>query len=135
MNQNLPAEQAEGSNTPETKEENGDMNLKKVRRNVLQVIGDGARALGDKAADFKANHPVGDTAIKVVGTVAIVGGAVGLAAAKILGGKDEEIVDATDDSEVMDLDDEIVDEDLDAEDDDVEVNDDTEESATEEVEA
>ena len=93
--QEITAEQQDSNNTPETEGEN-DMNLKKVRRNVLQVIGDAARNLGDKAADFKANHKVADTAIKVVGGVAVAGAVIGAAAVKILGDKDEEIVDAED---------------------------------------
>lgn len=135
--QEIIAEQQDSNNTPETEGEN-DMNLKKVRRNVLQVIGDAARNLGDKAADFKANHKVADTAIKVVGGVVVVGAAVGAVAAKVLSDKDEEIVDAEDnDVEVTCIEtndtDEYEDESSDAED----LDDETEEESTEteEVEA
>ena len=134
--QEITAEQQDSNNTPEKEGEN-DMNLKKVRRNVLQVIGDAARNLGDKAADFKANHKVADTAIKVVGGVVVAGTVIGAAAVKILGDKDEEIVDAEDnDVEVPCIDtndtDEYEDESSDAED-----LDETEEGSTEteEVEA
>jgi hypothetical protein len=135
--QEITAEQQDSNNTPETEGEN-DMNLKKVRRNVLQVIGDAARNLGDKAADFKANHKVADTAIKVVGGVAVAGAVIGAAAIKILGDKDEEIVDAEDnDVEVPRIETEDTDEYVDDSSDVEDLDDETEEGSTEteEVEA
>lgn len=126
--QNPPAEQ---DNTTElsNEKENENMDSKKVRRNVLQFVGDVTKSAGDKLASFKTNHPVGDKVVKIGGSILVVGTTAAAVAAKVLSDKDEEIVD----SEAEDVtENDVID--LDQEDDEVEESSEEEETEDEETE-
>ena len=108
----LPAEVDEESD--EIQETEGKkVKTKKVRRNLLQFVGDGIKAAGDGLASFSEKHPVGSTVAKVGAAGVAIGGVALAVVAAVKNGHDDAVDAESYEEEDLDY---YADEDLDTDD-------------------